>query len=262
MYLKLLVFYFFLTAFAYGQKNIYEVKYAFEIAGDSKVIVDCVLFHYVEDRKSSFLNLGFRELPKEKKSENTNSEGTTFIEIQQYDNGKDTLEYQKDFLAQKLDAFADVYGEEHPVIVQEKLPTLKWSLIGETSKMLGFTVQKAKVNFRGRTYTAWFTTEINVSDGPFKFHGLPGLILKIASDDGYYSFEAYSVKSVVQQPNYSLVPLTQKYPKRKTLTIQAMLKLEQENLEKERRFLLSRESNVTSVKIERNGIELNYDDIE
>lgn len=262
MRFKILFLFCYLTGTAIAQKNVHEIKYTFEIAGDTKVTVDCVLFHFVEDKKSSFLNLGFRELPKEKKSENTDSEGNTAIEIQRYDDAKDTIEYQKDFLAQKLDAFANVYGEERPLIVREKLPELRWSLTTETSKVLGYNVQKARVKFRGREYTAWFTTEIKVNDGPFKFHGLPGLILKIESDDGAYSFEAFSVRSVVHPADYKLVSLNAKYPKRKILSLTEVLKIERDNIDKERRFLLSKEANVSSIKIERSGLELNYDDVE
>jgi GLPGLI family protein len=47
--------------------------------------------------------------------------------------------------------------------------------------------------FRERSYTAFFSPKIPISDGPFKFSGLPGLILKIASDDGYITFEAINI---------------------------------------------------------------------
>jgi hypothetical protein len=44
-------------------------------------------------------------------------------------------------------------------------------------------------------WTAWFTKEINVSDGPYKFSGLPGLIVKLEDDRGDYKFDL--VKKVV-----------------------------------------------------------------
>jgi len=57
--------------------------------------------------------------------------------------------------------------------------------------ILGKNCISAKTNFRGRTYTAFFTTEIEgINAGPWKFDGVPGVILSVKSDDGYVSFEA------------------------------------------------------------------------
>ena len=57
--------------------------------------------------------------------------------------------------------------------------------------ILGKNCISAKTNFRGRTYTAFFTTETEgINAGPWKFDGLPGVILSVKSDDGYVSFEA------------------------------------------------------------------------
>jgi GLPGLI family protein len=58
---------------------------------------------------------------------------------------------------------------------------------------LGYECYKATGNFRGRNYTAFYTPKIPIADGPFKFSGLPGLILKISSDDNYTSFEATKI---------------------------------------------------------------------
>lgn len=52
-----------------------------------------------------------------------------------------------------------------------------WELSDSTRKILGYTCHKAEAAFRGRTWTAWYTTEIPVSSGPWKLYGLPGLIL-------------------------------------------------------------------------------------
>lgn len=56
---------------------------------------------------------------------------------------------------------------------------LKWNLSNEFNEILNYKVQKATTEFGGRTWVAWFAKDIPIQDGPYKFHGLPGLILKI-----------------------------------------------------------------------------------
>ena len=51
-------------------------------------------------------------------------------------------------------------------------------------------VQMATVEFAGRKYSAWFTTELPLPYGPYKFGGLPGLILKIEDAEKQFLWEA------------------------------------------------------------------------
>jgi len=65
---------------------------------------------------------------------------------------------------------------------------IKWKILEDTKTINGYTVQKATTqsyNYpenRSENFgiaTAWFTTEIPVSIGPFRYNGLPGLILEL-----------------------------------------------------------------------------------
>lgn len=71
----------------------------------------------------------------------------------------------------------------------EDLNTQKWDIGPETEIIAGFQAQKATTTFAGRNYEAWFTPEIPISNGPYKFGGLPGLIIKIKDSQEHYSFE-------------------------------------------------------------------------
>ncbi|WP_292010390.1 GLPGLI family protein [Chryseobacterium sp.] len=66
---------------------------------------------------------------------------------------------------------------------------LNWEIMNVTEKQNGYNAQKAVVNFGGRIWTAWFTKDIPISDGPYKFNGLPGLIVKLEDDKGDYKFD-------------------------------------------------------------------------
>lgn len=60
--------------------------------------------------------------------------------------------------------------------------SLTWKIESEKMKFNIYDVQKATVTYAGRKWIAWFTTEIPFQDGPYKFFGLPGLIVKIEDD--------------------------------------------------------------------------------
>jgi GLPGLI family protein len=64
-----------------------------------------------------------------------------------------------------------------------------WQLLPDTMTLLSYPCQKARCRFKGRDYEAWFTPEIPRSEGPWKLHGLPGLILKASDSQGHYTFE-------------------------------------------------------------------------
>lgn len=68
-------------------------------------------------------------------------------------------------------------------------PKLDWKISDEKQKIGTYNAQKATADFGGRKWIAWFTTEIPFQDGPYKFYGLPGLIVKVGDEAGNYSWE-------------------------------------------------------------------------
>lgn len=75
---------------------------------------------------------------------------------------------------------------------------INWKLSEETKKRGNFTVQKATTNFSGRKWTAWFTKEIPFSEGPYKFKGLPGLIVSIEDSQQQYVFNLLKSKKLAE----------------------------------------------------------------
>ena len=77
---------------------------------------------------------------------------------------------------------------------EDVIPNLKWEMKNDTSTILSYSCQKAITTFRGRTYEAWYTTEIPINNGPWKFGGLPGLILKVSDKKQYFVFECIGIE--------------------------------------------------------------------
>lgn len=71
----------------------------------------------------------------------------------------------------------------------------QWSLESDsTANILGYDCLMAEAYYHGRHWRAWFAPEIPLSYGPWKLHGLPGLILK-AEADGGFAFTATALYS-------------------------------------------------------------------
>ena len=75
-------------------------------------------------------------------------------------------------------------------------PSFDWQIGEETEEIMEYTCRKATCHHSGRDYTAWYAEDIALSDGPYIFRGLPGLIVAIGSDDGEYVFELNGMQEI------------------------------------------------------------------
>ena len=78
----------------------------------------------------------------------------------------------------------------------DSLHTQTWTMGDSTREVLGYTCQQATADFRGRRWTAWFATDIPISDGPWKLGGLPGLILEAYDEGQQHVFTAVGLERV------------------------------------------------------------------
>lgn len=76
----------------------------------------------------------------------------------------------------------------------DRIESFNWKIGEGVQTVIGYECQKATCNFRGRSWTAWFTVEIPISMGPYKFGGLPGMILKIEDSKKLFIYEAIGVE--------------------------------------------------------------------
>lgn len=80
-----------------------------------------------------------------------------------------------------------------------KLPSnniQNWKLTDEKKKVKDLNLQKATTTWGGRNWIAWFTADIPFQEGPYKFHGLPGLIVELFDDQNNYKFELVKTQKI------------------------------------------------------------------
>ena len=85
-------------------------------------------------------------------------------------------------------------------IYEDGLNAQQWEIKDSTKTILDYLCQMAACNFRGREWTAWFTTDIPVSDGPWKFGGLPGLIMEAYDKGNQYVFTIVGLQKLESEP--------------------------------------------------------------
>lgn len=88
-----------------------------------------------------------------------------------------------------------------PFLVKDSMNIFNWRINSTKKEILGYSCQQATVQYRGRNYTAYFTSEIPFQTGPWKFYGLPGLILKVESDDGVLKMNATKINIKNEETN-------------------------------------------------------------
>lgn len=94
----------------------------------------------------------------------------------------------------KITYTTEIINDKYRYIENRNL--FNWKIEQETDTISGFPVQKATTSYAGRFYTAWFTEKIPYPDGPYKFNGLPGLILQIEDAKEHYVFKMKEIQKL------------------------------------------------------------------
>ncbi len=146
--------------------------------------------------------------------------------------------------------------DEKQWFIKDDLPVQDWELIsGETKTILGYKCKKAKLKFRGSEFTAYYTSAIPTTFGPWKFGGLPGLILE-ATLDGNSNF--YWKATKVTYPYKEKVDFS--FDKEIYRTpYQRFIKEEDKTREKKAKASIAKHGGIGSFSFRRIGLEKVYE---
>lgn len=98
----------------------------------------------------------------------------------------------KSFKDNKLKYYDSAWVERY--FYEETPEEWNWEIGDSTKVILGYECIKATTDYHGRKWTAWFSPEIPVQNGPWKLDGLPGLILEAQSEGDPYTFIATGIQ--------------------------------------------------------------------
>ena len=129
--------------------------------------------------------------------------------------GEVSYEVEKSYPDYKTNLISRVGNDSYKVLEDRKL---NWKILPYKMKIGEFNAQNATTDFAGRKWTAWFTTDVPVLDGPYKFSGLPGLIVEISDATGSHKMELKGIKKLKEIKEEELntqgkdIPFTKKKP--------------------------------------------------
>src|SRR5690554_4554256 len=95
--------------------------------------------------------------------------------------------------------------------INDSYPDLQWELMPETKEVDGLACKKAVTTYRGKTWEAWYAPSIPLPYGPWKLHGLPGIIVEAIDTDGRFIYKMASI-------DYNITE-TPKIPKDKVIKV-------------------------------------------
>lgn len=149
----------------------------------------------------------------------------------------------------------------HVFLVKDVYNPFNWNVSSETKQILNYTCYKAETTFRGRKWVVWFSPALSLPYGPWKLHGLPGIILEAADSTGEMSFKAVSItetdQNFIEKDFATLIKTKNKTP----VTYQVYKKMERESFDNIYQKIDQENPNgkFADVKIPRFGLELKYE---
>lgn len=117
-----------------------------------------------------------------------------------------------DFMDKKI---SELKSFNSKILVEDTLSMPVWHITNEIKSISNYESRKATTFYKGRNYEVWFTIDIATNFGPWKLHGLPGLIILAEDKTKEVYFEAIEIKktdeSICQEDNFTKRISKEKY---------------------------------------------------
>jgi len=120
---------------------------------------------------------------------------------ERFDNRVNSLPYYIKTIKTKSTFTAKVADQNFKYVEQLKF---KWNITDSIRKINSYTCQLATTKYAGRSWNVWFTKDIPMDVGPYKFKGLPGCIVEMEDSNNIfkYSLVAFKEKKVVRLEHF------------------------------------------------------------
>lgn len=176
-------------------------------------------------------------------------------------NIRDTTTYRIFTVSDSLYSLKKRLSDKQRYYLKEQKPQFRWVMTNKTKMIENIKCHLATVTFRGRDYRAWYAPSIPIKYGPYKFSGLPGLILEIKDTENEVIFKAKKI-------NYQTETLKESFnPSYDILSMDAYLDLRKQrsiNLQSKLKKIQSRMPKGTRMRIGNlkfKDIERNFDEV-
>lgn len=170
----------------------YRFVYEYKMKPDF-IIKDSLITDYmnldVDGKKSYFYNATKYERDS---AYSVDKNFNALIRYKKYDRNLNYI-IEKDYQKKTVDLY-DKFKSVNLIISENEFP--RWKIEDEFLKINNNNCQKATTNYKGRNWEAWFSKDYPISDGPYKFLGLPGLIVRLKDTENNHMFELVQIKKI------------------------------------------------------------------
>lgn len=181
-----------------GQTNdLYKLKIDYEIQLNFNEVQEFSSTLFLNKEESLFEYKNKQQSNEILLKENSDSQNSYTFNIS--DKNNYFIKYNK--LTNEIFHLEKGLEKENFLLIKENFERIDWEILDEKKKIGKYDCQKAIGFFRGRNYEVWFTFSIPSFFGPWKFHGLPGLILQATDKENEVNFIAKSINNVLIENN-------------------------------------------------------------